>query len=232
MDESLIKELINKAGEAASKHYNNKEIAEVLNSEDDFEKPVAILSLETLEDKKDAKLLTEHLTGCDGRIREASALKISEFLHNEKTAEYFLDEKGVKTILNGRALIEGIKTSASLQELILPLLLERIEELIENLKELSKTPFRENKLNNRKNHAKNKVVFNLYWAMEALYHTKFNKNYREKVLNILNFTNTYIDYTIREKTAKILSKTDNAPDNLLQKLKNDENFYVKNQLLC
>ena len=68
--------------------------------------------------------------------------------------------------------------------------------------------------------------------MEALYHTKFNKNYREKVLNILNFTNTYIDYTIREKTAKILSKTDNAPDNLLQKLKNDENFYVKNQLLC
>ena len=241
MDESIINSLIQKALNKKKKTYTKEEITAVLEYGDEFEKPVAILSLETLEDKKDAKLLTEHLTGCDGRIREASALKISEFLHNEKTAEYFLDEKGVKTILNGimdinpnvgRALIDGIKTSASLQELILPLLLERIEELIENLKELSKTPFRENKLNNRKNHAKNKVVFNLYWAMEALYHTKFNKNYREKVLNILNFTNTYIDYTIREKTAKILSKTDNAPDNLLQKLKNDENFYVKNQLLC
>ena len=34
MDESLIKELINKAGEAASKHYNNKEIAEVLKGAD------------------------------------------------------------------------------------------------------------------------------------------------------------------------------------------------------
>ena len=145
MDESIINSLIQKALDTVEKTYTKEEITAVLEYGDEFEKPVAILSLETLADKKDAKLLTEHLTGCDGRIREASALKISEFLHNEKTAEYFLDEKGVKTILNGimdinpnvgRALIDGIKTSASLQELILPLLLERIEELIENLKEL------------------------------------------------------------------------------------------------
>lgn len=241
MDESIINSLIQKALDITKKTYTKEEITAALEYGDEFEKPIAILSLENLEDKKEAELLISHLTGCDGRIREAAALKISEFLGTKKTAEYFLDEISVKTILNGimdinpnvgRALIEGIKASKQLQSLILPILLKRIEELIEKLKELSKTPFLENKLNDRKNHAKNKVVFNLYWAMEALFYTEFNKKYTEKVLSILNFTSTYIDYTIREKAAKILSKTDGAPDDLLQKLKNDENFYVKNQLLC
>ena len=58
------------------------------------------------------------------------------------------------------------------------------------------------------------------------------EQFKEKILNILSFSSGYTDYTIREKTAKILSKMENAPDDLLQKLKNDKNFYVKNQLLC
>ena len=245
MDDSVINSNIQKALETVKKHYTKDEIKTLLQNGDEFEKPVAIMSLDILSEKEEAKLLISNLTGCDGRIREASALKISEFLSCPETAEFFLDKLSTETILNGimdinpnvgRAIIEGIKECEPLQEAILPLLLQRISELIEKLKEMSKTPFLENKLNDKRNHAKNKVVFNLYWGMEALYYTNFNNSKtpdtREKILEILNFTSGYIDYTISEKAAKILFKMENAPDDLLQKLKNDKNFYVKNQLLC
>ena len=240
MDESLIKELINKAGEAASKHYNNKEIAEVLNSEDDFEKPVAIMSLETLNEDE-ALLLIKHLTGCDGRIREASAFKISEFLNDLEYCQWFLNEDCASIIVNGimdinpnvsRNLIEGIKFCKEMQTLIFPKLVNRIESILKKLKEISISPFCENKLNDRKNHAKNKIVFNLYWALEALYYTEFNDSDNTRLIEILNFTSDYIAYTIREKSARIISKMKNPPRDLLHKLKNDKNFYVKNQLLC
>lgn len=241
MDESLINITIERALEIIQKPYEKDEILSLLENGDEFEKPVAIMSLESLCNKKEADLLINNLTGCDGRIREASALKISEFLKNSEIAPYFFDERSLETILNGimdinpnvgRALIDGIKECQPLQKLILPKLIDRILNIIEKLKALSDTPYADNKLKNTKNHAKNKIVFNLYWALEALYYTDFNNFTQEKLLDILNFTSGYIDYTIREKTAKILSKMNEQPSDLLQKLKNDKNFYVKNQLLC
>lgn len=241
MDESLINIAIERALEIIQKPYEKDEILSLLENGDEFEKPVAIMSLESLCNKKEADLLINNLTGCDGRIREASALKISEFLKNSEIAPYFFDECSLETILNGimdinpnvgRALIDGIKECQPLQKLILPKLIDRILNIIEKLKALSDTPYADNKLKNTKNHAKNKIVFNLYWALEALYYTDFNNFTQEKLLDILNFTSGYIDYTIREKTAKILSKMNEQPSDLLQKLKNDKNFYVKNQLLC
>jgi len=241
MDESLINFAIDKALEITRKPYERNEIISLLNNGDEFEKPVAIMSLDILYNKDEADLLINNLTGCDGRIREACALKISEFLKKEEIAQYFLDEESLETILNGimdinpnvgRALIEGIKECPKLSKLILPKLLDRILNIIEKLKSLSDTPYRENKLKNTKNHAKNKIVFNLYWALEALCYTDFNNSKQDKLLEVLNFTSGYIDYTIREKAAKLLSKMENKPSHLLQKLKNDKNFYVKNQLLC
>ena len=241
MDESLINIAIERALEIIQKPYEKNEILSLLENGDEFEKPVAIMALENLCNKNEADLLINNLTGCDGRIREASALKISEFLKNSEIAPYFFDERSLETILNGimdinpnvgRALIDGIKECQPLQKLILPKLIDRILNIIEKLKALSDTPYADNQLKNTKNHAKNKIVFNLYWALEALYYTDFNNFTQEKLLDILNFTSGYIDYTIREKTAKILSKMNEQPSDLLQKLKNDKNFYVKNQLLC
>ncbi len=240
MDESIIEELINKAGEAVSKHYNDEEITAILKDDDDFEKPVAIMSLGGLN-KDTALLLIRHLTGCDGRIREASAYKISEFLNDPEYCQWFLNEDCAIIIINGimdinpnvsRNLIEGIRHCKEMQTLIFPKLIQRIENILKKLKEISASPFFENKLNDRKNHAKNKIVFNLYWALEALYCTEFNDLDDERLINILDFTSGYIDYTIREKSARIISKMKNPPNDLLHKLKNDKNFYVKNQLLC
>ena len=241
MDESLINIAIERALEIIQKPYEKNEILSLLENGDEFEKPVAIMALENLCNKNEADLLINNLTGCDGRKREASALKIKEFLKNSEIAPYFFDERSLESIFNGimdinpnvgRALIVGIIECQPLQKLILPKLIDRILNIIEKLKALSDTPYADNKLKNTKNHAKNKIVFNLYWALEALYYTDFNNFTQEKLLDILNFTSGYIDYTIREKTAKILSKMNEQPSDLLQKLKNDKNFYVKNQLLC
>ena len=92
------------------------------------------------------------------------------------------------------------------------------------------SPFFENQSKSNKNHAKNKLTFNLYWLLETISILDVNKI--ENLENILTKTSNFIDYTIREKTAKILSKMENKPPELLRKLKNDENIYVKNQLLC
>ena len=70
MDESVINSLIKKAVEITDKPYTKEEIIAILQKEDEFEKPVAILSLDTISDKKEAEALISHLTGCDGRIRE------------------------------------------------------------------------------------------------------------------------------------------------------------------
>ncbi len=245
MDESLIEAstdlLIERALEIAGKSYSKEEIIKLLKDGDEFEKPVVLMSLENIDNQAEADYLIDNLTGCDGRIREASALKISEFLQKTETSKYFLDKNSLKIILDGimdinpnvsRALIEGIKGCKALQSFICKPLIERILNIIGKLKEIADTPYYENRLKNSKNHAKNKIVFNLYWALEALYYTEFNNSDDKKLLEILNFTSSYIDYTIREKAAKILSKMDKVPSDLLQKLKNDKNFYVKNQLLC
>ncbi len=239
MDESLIDKLIEKAANVVQKSYKKEEIAAILKSDDELEKPIAIMSIEKIEDKTTADLLIDNLIGCDGRIREASAVKISEFLQNSETCIYFLDEKSIEIILDGimdinpnvgRSLIDGIKECKQLQTLLQPHLINKIEKIITKLKEISESPFKENRLNNRKNHAKNKIMFNLYWALEALYFTDLG-NDSDKLFDILSFTSSIFDYTIREKAAKILSKMKNPPSVLLHKLKNDENFYVKNQLL-
>ena len=116
----------------------------------------------------------------------------------------------------------------------MPKNISRIENLLEEFSAYEREfgAFCDNKMRNRKNHAKNKKLFNLYWCLEALSETyKNNVEFDEKIIKIANKTVNFLDYTIREKTAKILIKLQEVPCELLQKLKSDENFYVKN-LVC
>jgi len=240
MDESLIDKLIEKAVNLTRKPYKKQEILDILKAGEDDEKPVAIISLDTIDSECEASLLTSHLTGVDGRIREACALKISEFLKNPKTVVFFLNDNTVNTVSDAicdinpnvpRSLEDGIKCSKEFQKILYPKILLKIKTIIEALKALSDTPFLQNKLKDTSNHAKNKLVFNLYWALETLSVFEIDDFLTFEFFDMLKFTSSYIDYTIREKTAKILSKIKNPPSDLLQKLKNDKNFYVKNQLL-
>lgn len=213
----------------------NKAI-EILHSEDDLIKPYALLNVDKFNSQQEADLFLFHLTNQANPIREACAIQLCEIGANE----FLKTENNLKILSDGicdinpnipRALICLISCDENFCSLMLPFLFDKIFQLLEDFRvyEVEFGAFCENKMKNRKNHAKNKKLFNLYWCLEAL--AEFlPKNFKneDKILKIIEETINFLDYTIREKTAKILVKMENPPKELLHKLKNDENFYVKN----
>ena len=101
--------------------------------------------------------------------------------------------------------------------------LDKILKFInETFSELDKFIFRDKK------YVINKQLFKLYWCLEAL-KLFVNKVDKGTLTKILTRTADEREYTIREKAAQIISVMEDdklAP--LRDKLKNDENYYVRN----
>ena len=60
------------------KDYTKDEIIDILSKNELEIKPVAIINLKSIDNEFEAKLLLNHLTGIDGRIREAVSFVLSE----------------------------------------------------------------------------------------------------------------------------------------------------------
>lgn len=203
-------------------HY---EIFDILKGDNELLKPLAVLSLKKLESKEEGELLLAHLTGVDGKIREAVSYKAAElygeykdFLDNPKLYTDALCDVNPNVCRN---IIELLTKYPIAPEHIL----KRAEEILEEVDKIC-SKFKRNR---EKSHALNVKLFNLYWCLEGFYciYDGYTNNRLEKIL--LRCADMH-DYTIREKVAKILVKMKNAPIGLLQKLENDLNFYVKKQL--
>lgn len=217
--------------------FSHQEIIENLKSDcDDFIKIFSIINLEKLESLEEAKLLFFHLTNHPTPIREATALKIEE-IYEEKYFCEFIKEQFLKAIIDinpnvCRSICALVSNNNYLQNQLFDSIIEKINELLVQIecndKELG--GFFEDAQKIRKNHAKNKKLFSLYWFLECLSACKSCEN-NSRVLEILNKTIKFNDYTIREKTAKILANIENPPSDLLRIAKSDQNFYVKN-LVC
>ena len=95
---------------------------------------------------------------------------------------------------------------------------DEYESLIEEIKEVPKN----------KSYLANKKNFSLYWYLEAVYVLAEGQNLDEDYIKILDICSRSDEYTIREKCAKIVSKFKNHSElkDILQRLQNDENFYV------
>lgn len=232
-NESSIKEAYN----MSLLDYSKDDIIKILSEKNDEIKIMPIINLKSIDNKKEAELLLNHLTGKDGRIREAVSYALSEINPN---AEFLSDDKSLEILTNGildinpnvvRNLICFFKQNNSLKENITPFIIKKTEDILIELSKFLKesSPYKENCEKSQKNHAKNKLTFNLYWLLSTI--SILNINNIRNLENILTKTADFLDYTIREKTALILSKMENPPNELLQKLKQDENIYVKNQLL-
>ena len=205
---------------------------------DDFEKIFAIINLKAFLSEDDFIIFINHLTNHSTPVREISAYKLEEFINDYR--EYFFLEFSKNKLLDGiidinpnisRAVCSVIKSIDDLKPYFEKEIIKRLNCLLLEIKEYqakSGDMFDDGK-KNRKNHAKNKKLFSLYWYLEALCVCITNKN-NDKIIEILKNTIKFCDYTIREKTAKILVNIDNAPYELLQIAKNDQNFYVKNQV--
>ena len=114
-----------------------------------------------------------------------------------------------------RAIIE-ILPYVNDKNYLLDKLYKRFDEVFEELEKLKRSNWYTKKL------------FNLYWCLEALH--ALNPPYDKRIENVLSKTSKFKDYTIREKTAMVLSAlvySSEVLNNIKSALKTDDNFYVR-----
>jgi hypothetical protein len=190
-----------------------------------YEKQFAILSLEEIKNVIDGELLCSNLVGQDGKIREAVAFKLSELFEQEKYAKMLSSEKIFNIMLEGLMDINGNVCrsildidNAEFNKYLAGHLIKKIKMILEDISKLD---------TDDKKYVISKRNFQLYWALEGLYKVCKLMNF-EDIKVILSITVGFDDYTIREKTAKILScyNSDEVKD-LKNILKYDTNYYVK-----
>ena len=216
------------ACEMSEKNFSQEELLDLLKNGNIPEKQIAALKLNDINNKQEGELLINNLTGCDGKIREAVALKINQILYkNSNSIEYFLFPEifADATIdINAnicRLVIDSVKilkNNKNFSEVYIAKLLNFINN---TFIELDKFIFRDKK------YVINKQLFKLYWCLEAL-KLFINDIKREELELILNRSAQETEYTIREKVAQILILTsDKEFTELKNTLKNDENYYVR-----
>lgn len=227
-DIQILKE-IEKAAALCEKEYSHEEIIDMMKTEKDFEKQICILKLQKLNSQQEADLLVYQLTGHHGLIREAAALKINEFITNEKYIEFFLNNSSLEAFLKAvndinpnicrlvcSMLKPLFKNNAKQKQEFLNSLYKRFDEVFEELEKLKRSNWYTKKL------------FNLYWCLEALAVTKATID--KKLETTLEKSANIKDYTIREKAAMVicsLKLTSPKIEEIKHKLKLDNNFYVK-----
>ncbi len=212
------------------KDFSHDEIIKFLKEGNLLERQYAALNLNCVKSKSEANILMSNFVGIDGKIREAAALKIAELTKN--TPELFYDKANYKIFVNATIDIDGnvcrmaINSAINLKQNddFCKYYAEHTLKLIEEaLNEISKFTFKDKK------YKINKQIFKIYWCLEALteFYIYANQNL---FMEILRKCSNLSEYTVREKCAKILYKMPKNSDltPLITKLKNDENYYVRN----
>ena len=217
------------ACELSEKNLSHNEMIEMLKSGNIPQKQFAALNLDILRNKEEGQILVGNLTGCDGKIREAVALKINQLLtalpeislYFSSFSNIFADASIDINANICRLVIDSVgilKNNPEFSKNYSDRILEFISQTFE---EIDKFIFRDKK------YVINKQLFKLYWCLESL---KLFVNFipKETLLNVLERASQENEYTIREKVAQILVLTDNEIfSDLKERLKKDENYYVR-----
>lgn len=207
--------------------YSHDYLINLLKNGSVVEKQAATLKIDKINNQEEAKIFIGNLTGCDGKIREAVSFRLKEFI--PQNPEFFKNYSPIiiEAIIdiNGnicRNTIEAIKYLKPYKEFtdnFCELLIKKANELIEPIKSFD---IQDGK------YKINKEIFKLYWYLETI--AEFYEYIDVKdLIQLLNETKNIQEYTIREKTAKILSKFKNNKELSLikEELKNDKNYYVR-----
>lgn len=212
-------------------NYSHSELLEFLQSGNIVQKQLSALKLETINSQKEAQILVSNLVGQDGKIREAVSLRLNEFMSNPKTLVYFETPENYQIFLAAIIDINGnicrnvigaifhLKNNANFCNQFCQELVILTKDL---LGKIEKDDFFEGK------YKVNKEVFKLYWCLETIY-VFWDKIKFEDLKEIILRTKDIQEYTIREKAAKILTRSFSDPELLKAKeaLKNDSNYYVR-----
>ena len=225
-----IEKEIEKAAALCEKEYTREDIFCLLktdstqNPEVDIEKQICILKIDSIASQEEADILVNHQTGQHGLIREACAQKINEFLKIPDYAKFFQTKDILDTLLKAvndinpnicRTIIEVLPYIND-KDYFLNGLYLRFEDVFSELERLKRSNWYTKKL------------FNLYCCLEALAVLKAPVDSRLE--SVIEKSSKFRDYTIREKTAMVLSllsETSSCIQKIKTELKNDENFYVQ-----
>ena len=208
-------------------NYSHAELINFLKNGSDVEKQAAALKLEKIEDQAQADIFMGNLTGCDGKIREAVSFRLPEFVSEKPElftsfADIFLDaiiDINGNICRNTISALQNLKNFETFTNTFCKKLTLKASEIIPAILAFD---IQEGK------YKINKEVFKLYWYLETIY--QFCECINDAVIfEIINKTKDINDYTIREKTAKIISKIkgDENFSKIREELKNDKNYYVR-----
>jgi len=210
--------------------FSHTELIEMLQNGNIQEKQFSALSLDCLNNAYEGKVLVSNLTGCDGKIREAVALKINQLLTANPTGfslyvyhypEIFADASIDINANICRLVINSVKILKNDDNFKKVYLAKILNYINETFAEIDKFIYKDKK------YVINKQLFKLYWCLESL--KLFVNDVPGTTLHgILERASLETEYTIREKVAQILILTnDDTYSDLINKMSNDENYYVK-----
>lgn len=189
------------------------------------EKQLSCVRIESCGNAEQAEILMNNLTGIDGKVRETVSFKLKTFVAQRPELfarvdfyDIFLD---AIIDINGnicRNVISALEALTSEKDFC--------NYFIENI--ITRAHAVTNKIENfeykDRKYVTNKEVFKLYWYLEVL--SIFNELPTEKLFALLERTAKIEEYTIREKTARLLSKLPPEMAEKLDGLNFDNNFYV------
>ncbi len=210
------------------KTFSHEELLKLLREGTVAEKQIAALKFDFVKTEEDAIALLSNLTGCDGKIREAAALTINRIIKEDISAAKIFAGISSEVFSNATIDINGnicriIVDTANILKQYKIFRDDYTKYIInyakEALSELDKFIFRDKK------YVINKQLFKLYWCLETLINFAQYANNHD-LEEILAKSAAQKEYTIREKTAEII-KQNNIMPNLINKLTNDDNYYVR-----
>ena len=214
------------ACELSEKDFTHEELLQMLNNGNIAERQIAALKFDKVENDVDALALMNNLTGCDGKIREAIALRINQIITlDSNSREYFnfplvfadatidINANICRLVVDSAKLL---KTDEDFTKIYVQRILKFTEEAFDAL---DKFIFRDKK------YVINKQLFKLYWCLETLqnFYMDVDKNKLEEILTKGAEQN---EYTIREKVAQIVQISGEFAS-LKEKLQFDDNYYVR-----
>jgi len=226
-----LDENFNNAVEFLETEYTHLQLLEMLKNGNIPQKQVSALKLDTIKSKEEGSILVSNLTGQDGKIREAVSLRLKEFMSDKNLIEFFKSKDNYKTFLdaiidiNGNicrniiSAVSNLKNDENFCRIFIPQLENLTLELLETVEQFD---FQDGK------YKVNKEAFKLYWCLETIY-VFYDKLDFIKLKEIILRAKNIKEYTIREKTAKILSHnfTDKELLSVKSELKQDSNYYVR-----
>jgi len=207
--------------------YSHADLITFLKNGSDVEKQIAALKLDKINSQEEAGILMNNLTGCDGKIREAVSFRLKEFLQDNPQLYIKYSDIFIEAVIdiNGNICRNTIYALQYLKEYNTfshEFCTKLKEKTIPSAKKVKEFNIQEGK------YKINKEIFKLYWYLETIY--EFSDFYKISDLKqIILETKDIAEYTIREKTAKILSKIDKDKElkQIQQELKYDSNYYVR-----